>query len=170
VFAKRLYYYYTNIGAKLVRVFAEQVFVATMSPTSRPPSDFVGRLSMPTNSRTIDPDTATMRRRRLLALAQLMDNAFEIPGLKLRIGLDSIIGLIPAAGDAIGAAVSLYIVWEAAKLGATKKQLGIMVGNIALDTLVGSVPGLGDVFDIAFKANMRNLAIMGIVPSAKRSV
>jgi len=111
-----------------------------------------------------------MRRRRLLALAQLMDNAFEIPGLKLRIGLDSIIGLIPAAGDAIGAAVSLYIVWEATKLGATKKQLGIMVGNIALDTLVGSVPGLGDVFDIAFKANMRNLAIMGIVPSAKRSV
>lgn len=124
---------------------------------------------MPTGRRTIDTDATTRRRQRLLALAQLMDNAFEIPGLKIRVGLDPIIGLIPAAGDAITAAVSLYIVWEAAQLGATKKQLGMMIGNIALDALVGSVPGLGDVFDVAFKANMRNLAIMGIGPNVKRA-
>lgn len=116
----------------------------------------------PVRGRAIDPAAAARGRQRLIALARLMDNAFEIPGLKVRVGLDPLIGLIPAAGDAITAAVSLYIVWEAARLGATRKQLTMMVGNVALDALVGCVPGLGDVFDIAFKANTRNLAIMGI--------
>lgn len=95
-----------------------------------------------------------------------MDDAFEIPGLKIRIGLDPILGLVPLAGDAIAAAVSLYIIWEAARLGATKKQVGIMLANVAIDLAIGAVPGLGDAFDVAFKANTRNLAVMGIGPAA----
>ncbi len=127
-------------------------------------------LAQPAARPRLDPASNRRRRQRLLALAQLMDNAFEIPGLKVRIGLDPLIGLIPAAGDALSPAVSLYIVWQAARLGATKKQLALMLANVAIDALVGTVPGLGDVFDVAFKANTRNLAIMGITPSEPRSV
>jgi len=119
--------------------------------------------------RPIGPVEAQRRMGRLLALAQLMDNAFEIPGLRVRIGLDPLIGLIPAAGDAISAAVSLYIVWEASRLGATRKQVAMMLVNVALDAVIGSVPGLGDVFDVAFKANVRNLAMLGVGPGVHGS-
>ncbi len=95
-------------------------------------------------------------------IARLMDNALESPGTGIRFGLDSLIGLIPGAGDALTAGVSLYIVHEAAKLGATRGQLAMMLGNIAIDTLVGTIPVLGDLFDLTFKANVRNLRMMGI--------
>lgn len=91
-----------------------------------------------------------------------MDNRFEIPGLGVRVGLDAALGLLPGAGDAITAAVQAYIIYEGYRLGATKKQLAMMVGNVAIDTLVGLIPGVGDLFDVAFKANVRNLRIMGI--------
>lgn len=99
---------------------------------------------------------------RLRLIARLMDNAVEIPGTGIRFGLDSLIGLIPGAGDALTAGVSLYIVYEAAQLGATRGQLAMMLGNVALDTLAGSIPVLGDLFDLTFKANVRNLRMMGI--------
>lgn len=103
---------------------------------------------------------------RLRLIARLMDNAIEIPGTGIRFGLDSLIGLIPGAGDAVTAGVSLYIVYEAAKLGATRGQLAMMLGNIAIDTLVGTIPVLGDLFDLTFKANVRNLRMMGIEVNA----
>ncbi len=112
------------------------------------------------------PDTAQTDRARRIArlrlIARLMDNAVEIPGTGIRFGLDSLIGLIPGAGDCLTAGVSLYIVYESAKLGATKGQLAAMLGNIAIDTLVGTIPVLGDLFDLTFKANVRNLRMMGI--------
>lgn len=103
-------------------------------------------------------------RRRVAALAVLLDSAFVIPGTSVRVGLDPLVGLIPAAGDAISAAASLYIVYEGWRLGATRGQVGAMLCNVAIDALAGVVPGLGDVVDLAFKANMRNLAILGITP------
>ncbi len=103
-------------------------------------------------------------RRRVAALAVLLDSAFVIPGTSVRVGLDPLVGLIPAAGDAISAAASLYIVYEGWRLGATRRQVAAMLGNVAIDALAGVVPGLGDVVDLAFKANMRNLAILGITP------
>jgi hypothetical protein len=109
-----------------------------------------------------------MRRRRLVALARLMDNAFEVPGLGVRFGLDGIIGLVPGAGDAISAAISAYIVYEGWKLGATRTQVARMVGNIVIDTAIGAVPVLGDLVDIGFKANIRNLRILGIDAGAKK--
>lgn len=110
-------------------------------------------------------DDFTRRIGRIRAIARLMDNSYEIPGLKTKIGLDPIIGLIPGIGDSITTAVSLYIVYEGYKLGATRTQLVQMVGNVAIDALVGTVPVLGDLFDFAFKANARNLAILKIDPN-----
>lgn len=97
---------------------------------------------------------------RLEALARLMDSAFAIPGTKIRIGLDGIIGLLPVVGDLLAGAVSTYLIWEARQLGAPKWLLWRMVANTALDTAVGSIPVVGDAFDVIFRANMKNMALL----------
>jgi hypothetical protein len=93
-------------------------------------------------------------------LAKLMDAQFTIPGTNIRFGLDSLIGLIPGAGDLSTFAVSGYMLWIMAKNGASGYVLTRMVLNILIDAIVGIVPVLGDLFDIAFKANMRNMRLM----------
>jgi hypothetical protein len=100
------------------------------------------------------------RLRRLDKLAQILDTAFPIPGTRFRVGLDGLLGLIPGVGDTLGAAFSAYIVLEAARLGAPKGILLRMIRNLAVETVVGLVPILGDIFDIAWKANVRNLALL----------
>jgi len=97
---------------------------------------------------------------RLRRLSYLLDNSIPIPGTPFRIGLDSIIGLVPGVGDLVGGAFSLYIILEAAKLGAPGALLARMGWNVAIDVLVGAVPFLGDLFDAGWKANMRNLALL----------
>ena len=92
----------------------------------------------------------------LRALARLMDSAIAIPGTNIRLGLDAVIGLIPGLGDMAGAAMSGYIVVAAARLGVPAPVLVRMVGNIAIDGVVGSVPLLGDLFDVGWRANIRN--------------
>ncbi len=99
------------------------------------------------------------RVRRLQTLAWLLDSSIVLPG-GYRIGIDPILGLVPGIGDAIGALVSAYIVNEARALGVPRTILMRMMGNVLLDTLVGSIPLAGDLFDAAFKANMRNLALL----------
>ena len=94
------------------------------------------------------------------ALAKLMDAAFVIPGTNRRIGLDAIVGLVPVLGDAIGAVVSGYIMTTAAKLGVSKVVLTRMMLNTAIDTVVGIVPFVGDLFDAAWKANVKNAALL----------
>lgn len=97
---------------------------------------------------------------RLRKLTHLMDNAIAIPGTKFRIGLDPILGLLPGAGDLIGTALSAYIVLEAVRLGLPKETLGKMVSNILLESVVGTVPLVGDWFDFAWKANVKNLELI----------
>jgi hypothetical protein len=97
---------------------------------------------------------------RITLLAQLMDSAFFIPGLNRRVGLDSVIGLVPGVGDAISAALSSYIIWEARQLGLPRWKIARMIGNVAVDTAIGAIPLAGDLFDVYFKANMRNLRII----------
>ena len=97
---------------------------------------------------------------RITAVAQLLDNAFLIPGLNRRIGLDAVIGLVPGIGDAVSAAISAYIVWEARRLGLPRWKIARMIGNVAVDTAIGIIPFAGDAFDMVFKANMRNLRIV----------
>lgn len=98
--------------------------------------------------------------RRLRRLSHLLDNAFLIPVINYRVGLDSIVGLVPGVGDAIMLLPSSYIVWEAYRLGVPKATLGRMVANLALEVLLGSVPILGDLFDATWKANARNLYLL----------
>ena len=97
---------------------------------------------------------------RLDRYATLMDARFRVPGTRIRFGLDPIIGLLPGVGDALGLALSLYVVVEAIRLGVSKRVLFRMLRNVALEALVGVVPVLGDVFDIGFKANLRNAALL----------
>lgn len=93
-------------------------------------------------------------------LAKLLDAQFRIPGTDIRFGLDGLIGLIPGAGDLSTFAVSGYMVWIMAKNGASGFVLARITMNILVDALLGSIPLLGDIFDIAFKANMRNMRLM----------
>jgi Domain of unknown function (DUF4112) len=100
------------------------------------------------------------RLKRLRQLSQLLDSAIVIPGTKRRIGIDPILGLIPGGGDTVSAALSGYIIIEAARMGLPRDALMRMVGNLFLDTAVGSVPLLGDIFDVVSKANLRNMQIV----------
>lgn len=99
------------------------------------------------------------RIRRLESLAWLLDNSIMLPG-GYRIGLDALIGVIPGLGDAIGALISAFIINEARLLGAPRSVLWRMTVNVMIETVVGAVPLAGDVFDAAFKANTRNLALL----------
>lgn len=99
-------------------------------------------------------------RKRLEHLAWLTDNSIPIPGTGARVGLDPLIGLVPWIGDALGAVISSYILAEAARLGAPKSVLLKMAFNIFVDALIGLVPAVGDLFDFAWKANLRNVKLL----------
>ena len=98
--------------------------------------------------------------RRLEMLANLLDAQFGIPGTRLSFGLDSLVGLIPGIGDAITAVPAAYIIYRAERLGVPAPVLARMIANLLIDTAVGSVPVVGDLFDAAFKANRRNVALL----------
>ena len=106
------------------------------------------------------PQSRAERLARLDALATLLDTAFFIPGTNIRFGIDAMIGLIPGIGDAITTAMSLYIVHEARQLGAPRHLIARMLANVALDGVVGAVPFLGDAFDVMWRANRRNMALL----------
>jgi hypothetical protein len=97
---------------------------------------------------------------RLRHLAHLLDDRFAIPGTRYRIGLDGLIGLVPGIGDAVTTLLSLYILLEAHRLGVPISKLGRMGINVGLDAALGAVPLVGDVFDVAWKANRRNLGLL----------
>jgi hypothetical protein len=96
----------------------------------------------------------------LRSLARLLDAAITVPGTNIRFGLDSLIGLVPGLGDMAGAAMSGYIVLASARLGAPSPVLARMVANVAVDAVVGSVPLLGDLFDVGWRANIRNTELL----------
>jgi hypothetical protein len=100
------------------------------------------------------------RVRRLDWIATLLDTAFVVPGTKIRFGVDGLIGLVPGIGDAVTTALSLYIVHEAWQLGAPRHVLTRMLGNVVLDGVIGAVPVAGDVFDVMWRANKRNVRLL----------
>ncbi|HET9707314.1 MAG TPA: DUF4112 domain-containing protein [Gemmatimonadales bacterium] len=97
---------------------------------------------------------------RLQRLARLWDSAFHVPGTRLAFGLDPLVGLVPGIGDAAGALVSGYIVLEAARLGVPAATLARMLANIGIDALIGALPVAGDIFDVAWKSNLKNVALI----------
>jgi hypothetical protein len=100
-------------------------------------------------------------------LAWVMDRS--IPIGRWRIGLDGIIGLVPGLGDLIGAAISAMIVVAGVRAGLPRSAIARMVANIAIEAVVGVVPLLGDLFDMAWKANTRNVEIFREALKGKRS-
>ncbi|MEM7404447.1 MAG: DUF4112 domain-containing protein [Pseudomonadota bacterium] len=101
-----------------------------------------------------------VRLQRLERLATLMDSSLRLPVLGWRFGLDPLLGLLPGVGDLIGACVSLWIVVESWRLGASLTAVVRMIGNLLLDAIVGAVPLLGDLADFALHTNRRNLAVL----------
>ena len=125
------------------------------APDEAPPSS-IGAAFRPPGPR----DDETRRRERLDRFAFLLDDAFRIPGTERRVGLDALIGLVPGIGDAAGALLSSYFLYEGARLGVSVATLLRMTLNIGIETGVGLVPVLGDLFDFAFKANDRNARLI----------
>ena len=105
-------------------------------------------------------ETSSRRLAALARFAELLDSGIRIPGTQLRFGLDPLIGLIPGVGDAAGAVLAGWILVEAIRLGASRATLVRIAGNIALDAGLGAVPLIGDIFDFAWKANVRNVTLL----------
>ena len=97
---------------------------------------------------------------RARTLTRLLDSAAKIPGTGIRFGLDPMLGLVPGLGDVAGAALAGYLVLLAQRAGAPRAVILRMLTNVAIDTVGGTVPLVGDAFDVAFKSNTRNLALL----------
>jgi hypothetical protein len=99
--------------------------------------------------------------RNLERLAWLMDRAFHIPGTRIRVGLDALVGLLPVGGDVLTGLVQAAIVLIALRHYKVPKIVAArMAANVLIDVAVGAIPVLGDLFDIGFKANTRNVQLL----------
>ena len=97
---------------------------------------------------------------RIERLARWLDARFVIPGTSIRFGLDSLIGLVPGVGDLAMFAPALYIIARAVTLGAPAHLVIRMAINTGLDLVIGAIPVIGDLFDLGFKANLRNARLL----------
>ncbi|MBD2232981.1 DUF4112 domain-containing protein [Phormidium tenue] len=109
---------------------------------------------------TVDTASQLRNLNRIRRISRLMDTAFKIPVLGLKVGWDPVLGLIPGLGDLIATAVSAYVIVLAARFGLPRGILAQMVLNIGLEAVVGTVPLVGDLFDAFYKSNVRNLKLL----------
>ena len=93
-------------------------------------------------------------------LSDWMDAKFEIPGTGIRFGLDPLLGLIPGLGDTLTALLSAFILSAAVQRGVPRITMARMGLNIGIDFLLGAVPLVGDLFDVAWKANLKNMELL----------
>ncbi len=100
------------------------------------------------------------RLQELERLAHRMDKAFHLPIINVRVGWDSILGLVPGVGDALALAPASYILFSGYRMGASAPTLARMAANVGIDAVIGSVPLVGDLFDVGWKANLRNVALL----------
>jgi Domain of unknown function (DUF4112) len=117
-------------------------------------------MSKLTTSSSTPHEAQRLKLARLRAISHLWDRAFGIPGTKWRVGLESLVGLLPVGGDVVGLGISIYILWQVVQFNLPKTVLLRMVFNIAIDALVGAVPVLGDLFDMTWKANTKNVSLL----------
>jgi hypothetical protein len=110
----------------------------------------------------MDPNTPEFVRvlQRVDHLAMLLDARFRIPLTKIHFGWDAVVGLIPVAGDLLMAAVSVSLIRDARTLGARRHTIVYMGGHILIDFLLGAIPFIGPVFDVFYRANLRNLQLL----------
>ena len=97
---------------------------------------------------------------RLRRIATILDDAVRVPGTNIRFGLDALLGLLPGGGDAITGAIAGYAIVLAARLGAPPAVIARMALNVLVDVATGTIPVLGDVFDVGWKANRKNVQLL----------
>lgn len=124
----------------------------------------ISRTAAGPRAQRFNPRAASMshaeRLQRLERLARLMDAAIAIPGTRISLGADAVVGLVPGVGDLIAKVASAYILYEAHQMGIPKHKLLRMGGNVLIDLVFGAVPVAGDVFDVFWRANLRNMRIV----------
>jgi hypothetical protein len=111
-------------------------------------------LSLPTGR-----DAASVRAR-VTAMEKLLERSLVIPGINMPVGLDVLVGLVPVVGEIVTTAMGAYIIWEARNLGMSRWQQARMGANVLFDTAIGAIPLVGDVADLAFRSNTKNLRII----------
>jgi hypothetical protein len=124
------------------------------------PNSFAGKLAGPN---FFDGYNGASRRAaidRLDKLATLFDTAMVIPGTNIRFGLEALLRLWPGVGDAAASALSLWLLYEASRLGVPRLLLGRMLMNVVVEGTLGAIPIVGDAFDVLFRPNRRNVALL----------
>lgn len=99
-------------------------------------------------------------RRRLDRVARLFDSAVRLPVVGWRIGLDAPLNLIPGVGLAMTTGVAAWLVWEGSRLGAPKRLVTRMAGNVVIDAMISAIPLVGWLGDLFFRANDRNFELL----------
>jgi len=120
----------------------------------RPVPPRIIEMQLPTGT-----DAASVRAR-VTAMEKLLERSLVIPGINMPVGLDVIVGLVPVLGEIITTAMGAYIIWEARNLGMSRWQQARMGANVLFDTAIGAIPVVGDVADLAFRSNTKNLKII----------
>jgi hypothetical protein len=96
----------------------------------------------------------------LARLSRLLDSRFQVPGTSIRFGWDQVLGIVPGIGDLAAVVPAAYLIFRAHQMGARKRTILRMAANTGVDFAVGSIPLLGDAFDIYYKSNKRNVALL----------
>lgn len=109
---------------------------------------------------SIDAPCPTAALRRAETVADLLDRAFRLPGTQVRFGLDSLVGLIPVVGDTATTLVGLYPVMEGLRFQIPRRTISKMLVNLGIDWLIGLIPVVDLVFDVAYKANLKNVELL----------
>ena len=112
----------------------------------------------PAPSDTPAPDPPHLGR--LRSVSRLLDDLAAVPGTRMRVGIDPVLGLVPGLGDAVTGSVAAYAIFVAQRLGAPASVLVRMAWNVLVDVLVGTVPFVGDLFDFGWKASRKNVRLV----------
>lgn len=116
--------------------------------------------SLPQSSRTLNARSVEDEIAHLDWVATKLDAAFRIPGTRIRLGYDSLLGLIPGVGDTLTLLPGLYIIGRARGMGVDRLTLMNMALNSGIDLAIGAIPLIGDLFDVGYRSNMRNVALI----------
>ncbi|MEO8352961.1 MAG: DUF4112 domain-containing protein [Chthoniobacteraceae bacterium] len=109
---------------------------------------------------TANPDESRVNDPFIALMARMMDTLFNVPGTRIRLGLDPLIGLIPGIGDTATAVTSLMLILKSARYGLPRIVIARMILNVLINSGVGAIPVVGDVFSVWFHSNARNYELL----------
>ncbi len=108
----------------------------------------------------LTPSAIEATRRRLVALARLLDTAVRVPGTSVQVGADAVLNVIPGVGTLVAKGLASYIIYEARRMGVPRSTVMRMVANVGLDFVISAVPVVGWFGDAFFRANSRNIQLL----------